>query len=134
MMELNFEHDGQQTLAGFRLHKFELRNWGTFNKYIWPIFPEGDNALLTGDIGSGKSTIVDALTTLLVRQDKIVYNKAAGAESKERTPYSYIRGAYKNAKSETSGKSQDVYLRDENTYSVLLGYFYNADFDQHVTL
>ncbi len=134
MIEVNFEDNGQQSLAGFRLDKFELRNWGTFTKYIWSISPEGYNALLTGDIGSGKSTIVDALTTLLVRQDKIIFNKAAGAESKERTPYSYIRGAYKNAKSETSGKSQDVYLRDENDYSVLLGYFYNAGFDQHVTL
>jgi uncharacterized protein YPO0396 len=27
---------------------------------------DGKNALLTGDIGSGKSTLVDAVTTLLV--------------------------------------------------------------------
>lgn len=133
-MELNGENFSEKALSGFRLHKFELRNWGTFDKWIWNIDPSGHNALLTGDIGSGKSTIVDAITTLLVRQDRIIYNKAAGAESMERTIYSYIRGAYKNEKSGSSGKSQDVYLRDENTYSVLLGQFHNAHFDDQVTL
>lgn len=133
-MELNGENFSGKALSGFRLHKFELRNWGTFDKLIWNIAPSGHNALLTGDIGSGKSTIVDAITTLLVRQDRIIYNKAAGAESRERTINSYIRGAYKNEKAGFSGKSQDVYLRDENTYSVILGQFRNAHFDDHVTL
>jgi uncharacterized protein YPO0396 len=133
-MESNGENSSEKALSGFRLHKFELRNWGTFDKWIWHIAPSGHNALLTGDIGSGKSTIVDAITTLLVRQDRIIYNKAAGAESRERTIYSYIRGAYKNEKAGSSGKSQDVYLRDENTYSVILGQFRNAHFGDHVTL
>ena len=35
-------------------------NWGTFHQHVWDIAPEGHNALLTGDIGSGKSTLVDA--------------------------------------------------------------------------
>lgn len=131
---MNGENFSEKALSGFRLHKFELRNWGTFDKWIWSIAPSGHNALLTGDIGSGKSTIVDAITTLLVRQDRIIYNKAAGAESRERTIYSYIRGAYKNEKAGSSGKSQDVYLRDENTYSVILGQFSNAHFNDHVTL
>lgn len=133
-MELNNEADTSKPLSGFRLHRFELRNWGTFDRLIWSITPGGHNALLTGDIGSGKSTIVDAITTLLVRHDRIVYNKAAGAELRERTPYSYIRGAFKNEKSGYSGKSQDVYIRDENTYSVLLGHFCNEHYDQHITL
>lgn len=133
-MEPNNEDHSGKPLSGFRLHKFELRNWGTFDKFIWNIEPGGHNALLTGDIGSGKSTIVDAITTLLVRHDRIVYNKAAGAELRERTTHSYIRGAYKNEKAGYSGKSQDVYIRDENTYSVLLGYFYNEQFNEHITL
>lgn len=122
------------SLPGFRLSKLELRNWGTFDKYIWTISPNGNNALLTGDIGSGKSTIVDAITTLLVPYQKIVYNKAAGADSKERTPYSYVLGAYKNEKVESSGKSQDVFLRDESCYSVILGHFINEDFNKQITL
>lgn len=112
----NFKDSKQK---GFRLHKLEVLNWGTFTRYTWNISPGGANSLLTGDIGSGKSTLVDALTTLLVPYQKITYNKAAGAESKERTVYSYIRGAFKNEKVENAAKAQDVYLRDENTYSVI---------------
>src|SRR5690348_3274781 len=76
--------------AGFRLARFEVLNWGTFNGRIWKIDPGGENALLTGDIGSGKSTLVDAMTTLLVPPRKITYNRAAGAEARERSLYSYV--------------------------------------------
>ena len=54
------------TRAGYRLHRLEVFNWGTFDKRVWRLSPEGETALLTGDIGSGKSTLVDALTTLLL--------------------------------------------------------------------
>ena len=52
--------------VGHRLQYMELLNWGTFNGKIWRITPEGENSLLTGAVGSGKSTVVDALTSLLV--------------------------------------------------------------------
>lgn len=120
--------------TGFRLHHMELYNWGTFHDQIWHISPEGNNSLLTGDIGSGKSTVVDALTTLLVSTQKITYNKAAGAESKERNLSSYVRGAYKSEKSELTQSSRAVTLRNESSYTVLLAWFYNADFDQGMTL
>src|SRR3984893_14044720 len=81
--------------SGFRLERLEVYNWGTFNKHVWQITPKRENALLTGDIGSGKSTLVDAITTLLVPHQRIVYNKAAGADSKERTVRSYVLGHYK---------------------------------------
>lgn len=68
--------------AGFRLHAIEVYNWGTFDQRVWRFPTRGDNALLTGDIGSGKSTLVDAITTLLVPAQKIAYNKAAGAEAR----------------------------------------------------
>ena len=121
-------------LAGFRLHRFELLNWGTFDKHIWKITPNGENSLLTGDIGSGKSTVVDALTTLLVPTQKITYNKAAGAEAKERNLNSYVRGHYKSEKDADNLAAKHVALRDMNNYSVLLGYFYNAGYDTHVTI
>jgi len=98
---LNF--DGKdETLAGFRLHRLEVFNWGTFDKRIWSLNPKWQNSLLTGDIGSGKSTLVDALNTLLVPHHKIIYNKAAGAETKERTLYHYVRGAFKEEKDEVN--------------------------------
>ena len=96
--------------------------------------PDGKNALLTGDIGSGKSTLVDAVTTLLVPAHRIAYNKAAGADSKERTLRSYVLGHYKSERNEVSGTAKPVALRDHNSYSVILGVFHNAGYDQTVTL
>ena len=49
--------------AGYRLHHLEVFNWGTFDQRVWRLTPGGETALLTGDIGSGKSTLVDAVTT-----------------------------------------------------------------------
>jgi len=125
------ESDGR---AGFRLHRLEVYNWGTFDKRVWSLVPRGDNGLLTGDIGSGKSTLVDAITTLLVPAQKIAYNKAAGAEAKERTLRSYVLGYYKSERSDAGLSARPVALRDFNSYSVVLGYFYNEGFDQHVSL
>lgn len=132
--QIEMEFVTEASLVGFRLHQFELFNWGTFDKYIWKIKPEGENALLTGDIGSGKSTVVDALTTLLVPSQKITYNKAAGAEGKERNLNSYVRGHYKSEKDVDNLSAKQVALRDNNSYSVLLGHFYNVGYDTHVTI
>lgn len=130
-MSLNSEN----TRAGFRLIKLEVYNWGTFDGRIYNIKPDGFNGLLTGDIGSGKSTLVDAVTTLIVPQQKIIYNKAAGAESKtERNLLTYVRGEHTNRKDEQTGSSKPVYLRNEDQYSVILGHFLNEGFSQHVTL
>lgn len=120
--------------TGFRLRRLEVFNWGTFDRHVWPIVPDGDNALLTGDIGSGKSTLVDAITTLLVPHHRIVYNKAAGAEGKERSLYSYIRGEYKSKKDDLTQTAKAVPLRDNNSYTVLLAHFHNDGFDQGITL
>lgn len=119
---------------GFRLSRFEVLNWGTFNARIWKIEPGGENALLTGDIGSGKSTLVDAMTTLLVPPRKITYNRAAGAEARERSPYSYVRGEYRSVSNELTGSSQAQALRSENTYSVILGVFADAAAEREVSL
>ena len=119
---------------GFRLARFEVLNWGTFDARVWRIEPRGDNALLTGDIGSGKSTLVDALTTLLVPPRKITYNKAAGAEARERSLYSYVRGEYRSVTNELTGGAQAQALRGENSYSVLLGVFTDRVAERHVAL
>jgi len=120
--------------AGFRLERFEFLNWGTFDKNVWKIEPRGHNALLTGEIGSGKSTVVDALTTLLVAPQRIIYNKAAGADTRERTLASYVRGYYKTEKDAAQFAARPVALRTDDSYSVLLGHFHNRGFDQHISL
>lgn len=121
-------------LAGFRLMRLEVFNWGTFDKRVWSFELGGRNALLTGDIGSGKSTLVDAVTTLLVPAQRIAYNKAAGADAKERSLRSYVLGHYKSERNEHSGTAKPVALRDASHYSVVLGVFHNAGFGQTITL
>lgn len=120
--------------AGFRLHRLEVLNWGTFHQHVWRFDLRGDNALLTGDIGSGKSTLVDAITTLLVPPQRIAYNKAAGAEARERNLRSYVLGYFKAERSEAGSGARPVALRDHNSYSVILGHFFNEGYGQHVTL
>lgn len=134
MQTLSLDFAADDTATGFRLQRLEVLNWGTFHRHVWAIAPQGHNALLTGDIGSGKSTLVDAVTTLLVPHHRIVYNKAAGAEGKERSLYSYIRGEYKSAKDDLTQSAKAVALRDENSYTVLLAQFHNEGFSQSVTL
>ena len=120
--------------AGYRLHHLEVFNWGTFDQRVWRLSPHGETSLLTGDIGSGKSTLVDAVTTLLLPAQKIAYNKAAGAESRERTLRSYVEGHYKSERVESTGTSRAIGLRDHRTYSVVLGVFVNEGYDETVTL
>jgi len=131
-MGLDFSADN--ALSGFRLKKLEVFNWGTFDDQVWSLNLDGKNGLLTGDIGSGKSTLVDAVTTLLVPAHKVAYNKAAGADQKERSLRSYVLGYYKSERNDNSPKSRPVALRDMNSYSVILGVFYNQGYDQTVTL
>jgi len=137
MTELEFNTDNAK--IGFRLHSVELYNWGTFHNKIWKIEPNGSNSLLTGDVGSGKSTLVDALTCLIVPHHKITFNKAAGAESKERTLVSYIKGEYKNTKSDDSdSREKAISLRynnaDDSTFSVIIANFTNEGYHESISL
>ncbi|MFW6380020.1 MAG: ATP-binding protein, partial [Halorhodospira sp.] len=120
--------------AGFRLSRLEVLNWGTFHEKVYTLRPEEANALLTGDIGSGKSTLVDAITTLLVPPKRVAYNKAAGAEAKERTLRSYVLGHYKTERGEEGVTARSVALRDAGYYTVLLAVFHNPGMAHTVTV
>ncbi|NNV55051.1 ATP-binding protein [Limnovirga soli] len=137
MSELEFNIDNTKT--GFRLHSVELLNWGTFHNKIWKIEPHGNNSLLTGDVGSGKSTLVDALTCLIVPHYKISFNKAAGAEKNERSLLTYIKGEYKNTKNDDNdSREKAVSLRYNNqsdsTFSVIVANFTNEGYRESVSL
>ncbi|MBD3243786.1 MAG: ATP-dependent exonuclease SbcCD, C subunit-like protein, partial [Chitinivibrionales bacterium] len=131
-VELEFVDNDQ--LAGFRLQRLEVLNWGTFDGRVWTLCPEGRNALLTGEIGSGKSTLVDAVTTLLVPSHRVAYNRAAGADTRERTLRSYVQGYYKTERHDVAGSARPVGLREMNSYTVVLGVFHNAGYTKTVTL
>ena len=136
MNEFEFNKDNSQ--IGFRLQFMELLNWGTFHEKIWKIEPNGNNSLLTGSIGSGKSTLVDALTCLIVPHHTINFNKAANAEKKERNFISYIKGYYKFERDEIDLKGKAVSLRYTNstdsTFTVILANFSNIGYNTNITL
>ncbi|MGO8693293.1 MAG: ATP-binding protein [Rectinemataceae bacterium] len=129
---LDFAEADEKT--GFRLDRLELLNWGTFDRRVWKLEAGGANTLLTGDIGSGKSTLVDAVSTLLVPPQRLAYNKAAGAGARERTLRSYVLGYYKSERGESEVSSKAVALRDQNAYAVILGSFRNEGYGQYCTL
>ena len=130
-----FETTADQVPAplGFRLQRLEVYNWGTFDRKVWSLDLQGDTSLLTGDVGSGKSTLVDAVITLLVPPRKVTYNKAADASAKERSLTSYVRGYYGQKRTEGGGGRPEA-LREKNQYSVVLGVFSDRNFGRTVTL
>lgn len=115
--------------SGFRLQYMEIYNWGTFDDQIFKIEPKGNNSLLTGANGSGKTTFIDALLTLLVpsKRDRF-YNQSSGMQKKgDRDEESYVLGHYGDIQKEGDLSSTTQMLRDKNTYSVLLASFSNTD-------
>ena len=126
--------DLQSAGDGFRLDRAELFNWGTFTGRIWTIVANGETTLMTGDIGSGKSSAGDALQTLLVPPRRVAYNKAADEAAKERTVYSYVRGQYSNNIDEETKKAKPVFLRGTDTYSTILAVFHNQNLRERITL
>lgn len=126
------------TEGGFRLQYVELYNWGTFggNK-AFRLDAGGKTSLLTGANGSGKTTIIDALLTLLVPHHKRFYNQSSGADSRrERSEESYFFGHYGRTFSDEEARSKTEQLRHKNdgAYSVLLAHFRNEARQQDVTL
>jgi uncharacterized protein YPO0396 len=123
--------------SGFRLQYLEIFNWGTFDEHIHSIRPGGETSLLTGANGSGKTTFIDALLTLIVPEKKYrFYNQSSGSEKKgDRTEDSYVMGGYGMINSDVNGVAKTLYLREskEEAYSILLANFAN-EADQTVTL
>jgi len=128
------EFAADDTAAGFRLDRVELYNWGTFHGGVTVFAPEGRNALLTGDIGSGKSTVVDAITALLVPPGRVSFNKAAGAGRKERDLRSYVLGYHRSQRDVDDAMARPVALRDGRSLSVILAVFTNTGYSQTVTV
>jgi len=123
--------------SGFRLQYMEIFNWGTFDEHVWKINPVGETSLLTGANGSGKTTFVDALLTLIVPEKKHrFYNQSSGSEKKgDRTEETYVLGGYGNVHTGDGQSSKTLYLREnkDQAYSILLAHFSN-EAEQYVTL
>ena len=76
---------------GYRLQELDLYNWGAFaGRHQAHIDPA--NTAIIGPTGSGKTTLIDALMTLLCANPR--YNLAStGGHESDRDLVSYVRGA-----------------------------------------
>jgi uncharacterized protein YPO0396 len=113
-------HPGQMRLCRIQLH-----NWGTFHGGHELDVPR-KGLLLTGESGSGKSSILDAISAVLMRPGETRFNAAAQdgpAGDRDRTPMSYVRGAYRKQSDDTTGEVRPGYLRPAATVSgIALGF------------
>lgn len=122
----NHQHPDQQLtpVCGARVEQFQMLNWGTFDGAVHRLNLHSGNTLLTGQVGSGKSTIVDGLTALFAPTNKVTFNRAAGAERSERTVATYVRGTHRHVLDESTGTTRAESLRPgKGAYTVLLATF-----------
>ena len=133
-LELEFSPD--KSTAGYRLHELSVLNWGTFHNEVYSMCPDGRTSMITGRNGSGKSTIVDALLTLLVPNRVRNYNVASSqAGSRERNERDYVLGAYSEIHDATTGQGRKETLRNPGeSYTVLLAWFYNEAYKTDVSI
>ncbi|UEJ84143.1 hypothetical protein Bra3105_07505 [Brachybacterium halotolerans subsp. kimchii] len=111
-------HPGQ-----WRLVHVQVSNWGTFHgTHDLEISPRG--YFLTGGPGTGKSTLLDAISALLTPPRTLHFNAAASdagpARSKyRRTVASYVRGAWAMHYDAATGEFNQEVLREKTTLTVL---------------
>lgn len=107
------------TAGQHRLARIQVYNWGTFGGYHDLPVPRA-GLLLTGPSGSGKSSLLDALSAVLVPAKNLRFNAAAqdaGTNDRSRSVLSYVRGAFRRVTQETTGEVVTDYLRPGATRS-----------------
>src|ERR1700710_409164 len=99
----------------FHLSRLQVVNWGVFDGYHTISFGEG-GALIAGASGSGKSSLLDAISLGFLPFNRRNFNasgdnSAAGSNAGRRTVDKYVRGAW-GQRSE-AGASKVMYLRGD---------------------
>lgn len=114
------KHPGQ-----WRLARVEVVNWGTFDGH-YRIDVARAGHLFTGASGSGKSSLLDAIASVLTPDKWLRFNAAAqdaASRTDDRSLVSYVRGAWSNEADATYDRAVSAYLRRTATWSgVLLRY------------
>lgn len=111
----------------FYLKKFEMFNWWTFDWEIETFYLDNMVNVVSWANWSWKSTVVDAMVSLLVPNNHRKYNLSASEawQKKSRNEKSYVLWAYKN--NDWDDWVEVEYLRWntiwESTFSVILWYF-----------
>ncbi|MDY5403448.1 MAG: ATP-binding protein [Trueperella sp.] len=115
------EHpEGEVPAPGqFRLSRLQVTNWGTFSGHHAIEVPRR-GLLLTGESGSGKSSLLDAISAIMVAPQEAHFNSAAtdaASGDDQRTPMSYVRGAHRNYTDDDTQEVRTSYLRSGPTCS-----------------
>ena len=124
MNEFSLSHLPAEQLSGpapFILQQLDLYNWGSFHgRHTVEIDPCG--TAIIGPTGSGKTTLVDALMTLLTAQPK--YNLAStGGHESDRDLMSYLRGV--TGAGNQSGDNEHI-LRKQKTITGISARFFDG--------
>ncbi|MBN1242947.1 MAG: AAA family ATPase [Spirochaetales bacterium] len=94
------------------LERVRLVGWHYFDDALVPI---GEHTLLSGDNGSGKSTIIDALQYCLAANlNRVRFNAAAAERKTGRNLAGYVRGK--------TGVENGEYLRDDAVAHVMVDF------------
>ena len=123
-------HPGQ-----WRLARIEVVNWGTFQGHT-AIEVARKGHLFTGASGSGKSSLLDAIATVLTPSRWLRFNAAAQestARNDDRSMVSYVRGAWSKEADAELDRAVSSYLRTGATWSGILLRYENL-VDPPVTL
>ncbi|MDF0529248.1 SbcC/MukB-like Walker B domain-containing protein [Tsukamurella sp. 8F] len=114
----------------FRLVRLQVVNWGTFDGYKdFPIDDRG--VILTGPSGSGKSSLMDAHSVVLLPTYDQAFNASAdltakGARKAARSMADYVRGAW-SVNDDEHNQSKVQYLRGESaTWSAIAATYDNG--------
>lgn len=112
-----FDHNELVPTGQVRLSEISVFNWGTF-KGVHTVRVHPNGTLITGETGAGKSTLVDAVQSVLLRPTASFFNTAAAqGDQKDRSLVTYVRG--KVGEKEDGIGAHASFLRDGSTYSAV---------------
>jgi uncharacterized protein YPO0396 len=119
----------------WRLESLQMANWGGFEGHHTVVY-HPESTLVSGGSGTGKSTMLDAYTALMM-SSKVPFNGASNDAGSgrardeaggQRTLLTYLRGKVGNTDEGGGNKSANL-LRGKNrsTWGAVAGTFVNAD-------
>ena len=119
----------------FHLSRLQVINWGVFDGYHSIPFTEG-GALIAGASGSGKSSLLDAISLGFLPFNRRNFNasgdhSAAGSSAGRRTVDKYVRGAW--GQRSDGGASKVMYLRGDGTAWSAVAVTYRSNTGRCVT-
>ncbi|CAN5544872.1 ATP-binding protein [soil metagenome] len=119
----------------FHLSRLQVINWGVFDGYHSIPFSEG-GALIAGASGSGKSSLLDAISLGFLPFNRRNFNasgdnSAAGSSAGRRTVDKYVRGAW--GQRSDGGASKVMYLRGEGAAWSAVAVTYASNTGRSVT-